>query len=86
MILFKPTRPISLSNLNIRSASKLASEIPDDAQKQIDNLWNIELDKAKHEGKILFDSSVWSFHNALQKDDKLILQLGKGSYRVRHIA
>lgn len=86
MILFKPTRLISLSNLNIRSASKLANEISDDTQKQIDNLWNIELDKAKHEGKILFDSSVWSFHNALQKDDKLILQLGKVSYSVRHIA
>lgn len=86
MILFKLSSPISLSSVNIHPVSELVNKISDDTQKQIDNLWKIELDKARCEGKILFDSSVWSFHDALQKDDKLILQLGKVPYSVRHIA
>lgn len=86
MILFKPTQPIDLSNVDIHTEPEVLGNISHGTQKQINTLWQLELDKAIQEGKVLFDSSIWSFQDIVQKDSRLILRLGKVPYSVRYIA
>lgn len=86
MILFKPTQPIDLSSVDIHTEPEVLGNISHDTQKQINTLWQLELDKAIQEGKVLFDSSIWSFQDIVQKDSRLILRLGKVPYSVRYIA